>query len=524
MSNLTFSYMMGREQLSKSDLVALGLDSLFIEAARLVVEKHDYRSLAFQKAFGIDYTHAQKLFSELRDYNVIGSAATNPRKIMSREELDELLTTLKSQRILIASEEDLLESWTDQFGVRYSSDGKRLLKAPEDIEKYCVKDGTNIICDEAFFNTRLFSIIVTEGCELLGSSCFGYCRHLTSITLPSSLREIGSRAFSNCDIINSVYIPENVEKIGHQVFASCNNLHSIVVDGENLFFDSRNNCNAIIDSRNNTLCIACSYSVIPDGITRIAEHAFNYCEEVSSIIIPGTVSKIGFQAFFGCKKIREVFIQEGVEEIDHYAFLDVHSLKSISLPKSLKAIGEGAFWNCNIDNIFIPEGVEHIWGNPFKNNNSKFIAVDKNNKYYDSRENCNAIIQSQNNVLVTGSCSTVIPSSVVMVGESAFEGCKNLNCIIIPEGVKRIAHNAFAHCEGDSYYYNPDEHSLFDEFEIEHHEGLTSIYIPNSLESACGFVFGSSSPKLKIIIPKGSKMKFEKLFMDFYKDKLVEQE
>lgn len=516
--------MMGREQLSKSDLVVLGLDTLFIEAAHLVLEKQDYRSLVFQKAFDIDYTHAQKLFSELREYNVIGSAATTPRKIMSREELDELLLTLKSKRIFIASDGDILESWTDEYGVRYSSDGKRLLKASENIEKYCVKDGTIIICDKAFFNTRLFSIIVTEGCELLGSSCFGHCQNLTSITLPSSLREIGSGAFWHCDIINSICIPENVEKIDRHVFASCNNLRSIIVDTKNRHFDSRNNCNAIIDSSNNTLYAACSYSTIPDDVSKIAEFSFNYCEELSSIIIPGTVESIGFQAFSGCKKLKEVVLQEGVREIEHYAFSNVYSLKSIKLPKSLKTIGEGAFEGCNIDTIFIPEGVEQIWDNPFKENNLKNIVVDKNNRYYDSRDNCNAIIQSQSNVLIAGCCSTVIPPSVVMIGESAFEGCRDLTTIVIPEGVKRIAHHAFAHCEGYSCFVNPDEHGLFNEREIEHHEGLTTVFIPNSIERAWGFVFGAPSPKLKIIIPTCTKGKFEKIFLDLYKDKLVEQD
>ena len=511
------------EDLLMADLISIGLDPLFLQAAQLVVEKQDYRSLVFQKAFDIDYSHAQKLFRELRDYNIIGSAETTPRKIMSQEKLEELILTLKSRRIYVASEEDLLNAWTDEFGVKYSSDGMRLLKAPESINEYSVKEGTIIICDKAFSYTCLTSITIVEGCKILGSCCFGSCRNLVSISLPSSLREIGGGAFSNCNLISSIYIPENVENVGHQVFASSNNLHSVIVDGENPYYDSRDNCNAIIDSRNNTLCAACSFSTIPDGVRKIATGSFNHCEEVSFIIIPGTVEKIGFQAFCGCEKLKEVVLQEGVKEIDHYAFLDVHSLKSITLPKSLKTIGEGAFRGCSIDTIFIPEGVEHIWGNPFMGNNPQRIDVDKSNRYYDSRENCNAIIRSQSNVLVTGSCSSVIPSSVMSIGESAFDGCRDLTTIVIPEGVKRIAHYAFAHCEGYSYYVDLDEHSLFDDFEIKRHEGLTSVYIPNSLDWALGLVFGSPSATLKIIIPKGTREKFEKIFYSGYKKQLVEQ-
>jgi len=76
---------MGREQLSKSDLVALGLDPLFVDVACFAVNKQTYRHLHFQKEFNIDYNHAEKLFRELRDYNVVGSAATTPREIINHE-------------------------------------------------------------------------------------------------------------------------------------------------------------------------------------------------------------------------------------------------------------------------------------------------------------------------------------------------------------------------------------------------------------------------------------------------------
>jgi hypothetical protein len=338
--------------------------------------------------------------------------------------------------------------------------------------------------------------------------------------LPSSLKEIGGCCFSHCTKLTSIFIPKNVEKIRRQIFTGCNCLSSVVVDRDNNYYDSRDNCNAIIESNSNTLYIACSFSKISEDVTTIGDASFNYCEEITTITIPSSVEKIGYQAFCGCKKLNKVVFKEGVKDIRHYAFMDVYSLKTITLPNSLKTIGEGAFEGCNIDTIIIPEGVEMICGNPFRRNNIKHIFVSENNRFYDSRNNCNAIIQSHSNVLITGSCSTVIPSNVMMIGEFAFEGCRGLTSIVIPEGVKWLAHNTFAHCEG---YHNLYEHSLFNEFEIEQSEGLTSISIPNSIERACGFVFGSAT-NLKILIPKGTKEKFEKIFLDFYKNKLEEQE
>ena len=519
-----FSEIMGKEQLSKTDFVALGLDSLFVDAARFVINKHNYHNLYLQNEFKIDYAYAEKLFRELRDYNVIGSAETTPRRIMSQEDFQKLLLTLKRKRICIASEEDLLTSKEDDFGVKYSYDGKRLLKAPEDIKDYSVKESTIIICDRAFANTSLTSVDIPEGTEIIGSYCFWYCQKLASVILPNSLREIGGCCFGQCAKLTSLFVPKNVERIGRQVFAWCNNLHSVVVDENNPYYDSRDNCNAIIESFSNTLYAACSSSVIPKSVIKIGDNSFNYCERISTITIPGNVAEIGHQAFYGCNNLKDVVFQEGVREIGHYAFMEVNSLKTITLPSSLRTIGEGAFERCDIDTIFIPEGVEVILGNPFKGNNPKHIFVSEGNRYYDSRNGCNAIIQSHNNVLIAGCRSTIIPSSVTMIGEVAFDGCSGLTTIVVPEGVKKIASHAFSNCEGNSFLSQKNENSLlFDLLKNEQCEGLTSIYIPNSIERAWGVVFGAAS-NLKIMIPKGTKEKFEKIFMDFYKDKLVEQD
>ena len=523
MNNVVYLYniLIGKE-LCAADLIAIGLDPLFVDAARLVVEKRDYCLLLFQKAFNISYDHAQQLFRELRDFDVIGSAADNPRKIIGQKELDEILKSLMRKRIGVASKEDLDYSWVDEYGVAYSRDQKRLLKAPEDIKKYRCIDGTTILCDKAFHGTNLESIIVPEGVVIVGNSCFGFCKKLTSIELPRSLQEIGYCAFQYCSHLASIVIPEGVKKVGHNLFAHSNNLSSITVDTGNPFFDSRSNCNAIIDTRSDTLCIACSATFIPEGIRIIGDGSFNCCEELQSISIPGSIDEIGFQAFCGCNKLKTVVLEEGVRVIGYYAFMDVYSLKHITLPKSLKTICDGAFEGCDIDSLILPEGVEMICGNPFKGNNLQHISVSENNKHYDSRGNCNAILQSQTNILITGSCSTIIPPSTKMVGESAFEGCKGLNFLEIPEGVTKIGFRAFASCE--NYGYPVTKESLFyDWFKDDEDEGLTSIVIPNSIEHAFGFVFGSPSSKLKIVIPKGTRKKYERIFHQLYKDQLVEQ-
>jgi hypothetical protein len=205
------------------------------------------------------------------------------------------------------------------------------------------------------------------------------------------------------------------------------------------------------------LYVACSSTVIPKSVIKIGDNSFNYCERISTITIPGNVAEIGHQAFYGCNNLKDVVFQEGVREIGHYAFMEVNSLKTITLPSSLRTIGEGAFERCDIDTIFIPEGVEVILGNPFKGNNPKHIFVSDGNRYYDSRNSCNAIIQSHNNVLITGSCSTVIPSSVTMIGESAFDGCSSLTTLTFGQNSQctSIGKLAFRDCSGLGHIYLP---------------------------------------------------------------------
>jgi hypothetical protein len=128
--------------------------------------------------------------------------------------------------------------------------------------------------------------------------------------LPSSLKEIGGCCFSHCTKLTSIFIPKNVEKIRRQIFTGCNCLSSVVVDRDNNYYDSRDNCNAIIESNSNTLYIACSFSKISEDVTTIGDASFNYCEEITTITIPSSVEKIGYQAFCGCKKLNKVVFKE----------------------------------------------------------------------------------------------------------------------------------------------------------------------------------------------------------------------
>ena len=195
----------------------------------------------------------------------------------------------------------------------------------------------------------------------IGDNAFTFCRSLTSVTIPNSVTSIGADAFFGCDSLTSITIPNSVTSIGETAFFSCGNLTSITVDSNNTVYDSRNNCNAIIEKDTNTLIQGCNNTVIPNTVTSIGENAFAWCEHLTSIDIPNSVTSIGSEAFCMCTGLTSVTIPNSVTNIGDEAFLGCESLTSITIPNSVTSIGEKAFASCySLTSINIPSGVETI--------------------------------------------------------------------------------------------------------------------------------------------------------------------
>lgn len=201
------------------------------------------------------------------------------------------------------------------------------------------------------------SVIVPEGVEILEQKTFCGCDELKSLTLPMSLRCLMPYSIAYCSGLKSLVVPQNVECLESGIIG-CTGLESLRMHKANPRFDSRYDCNAIIDSENLKLVTGCYVSKIPDDVTTIGYESFAECSNIESVLIPDGVTDIEPLAFFKCYSLREINIPDKVESIGYHTFAGCRSLKFVELPASVERIGMGAFYAAGIETLLVPKGMK----------------------------------------------------------------------------------------------------------------------------------------------------------------------
>ena len=346
-------------------------------------------------------------------------------------------------------EEDRKNAVEDEFGVKYSKDLKRLLKAPESLSgKYSIRKGVKVIGDLAFADCKsLTNINIPNSVTTIGEGAFGYCKSLTNINIPNSVTTIGKGVFCGCDSLTSITIPSSVVTIIGNPF--CYWYSNLYNESKAFIYEDH-----VLFNKNKTILIAyrakeTNYT-IPNSVTTIENWAFGGCNSLTSINIPNSVTTIGEGAFWGCDSLTSINIPNSVTTIGNSAFRICKSLISINIPNSVTKIEGGAFRCCkSLTNINIPNSVTTI-GNSAFNGCKSLISITVPNSVTTIGE------------YVFSDCDSLtsinIPNSVTTIGDSAFSGCYSLTSITIPNSVTTIGKHAFSCCVS-----------------------LTSITIPNSV-------------------------------------------
>ena len=294
----------------------------------------------------------------------------------------------------------------------------------EQIQEVVIENGVTSIGAYAFSSCYgLESVTFAEGSELtsIGERAF-YATGLTSIEIPASVTSIGEYAFDVTGL-TSIEIPASVTSIGGGAFSTCSKLTTMTVEAGNTVYDSRDNCNAIIEKSSNTLIAGCKNTTIPAGVMSIGNYAFYGCSDLTSIDIPAGVTSIGAAAFGGRIDLSTVTFAPGSQltTIGEGAFSDCIGLGSITIPASVTSIGKEVFTYCS---------------------NLSTITVEDGNTVYDSRDGCNAIIETSSNKLIAGCKNSTIPDGVTSIGDNAFDG-HGPATVTIPASVTTIGAAAF---------------------------------------------------------------------------------
>ena len=181
-------------------------------------------------------------------------------------------------------------------------------------------------------------------------------KKIKKVVIEKGVTSIGTAAFLDCTGLTSITIPNSVTSIGQSVFQDCSDLTSITVEKGNAKYDSRDNCNAIIETESNELITGCNNTVIPNSVTGIRSFAFFDCSSLTSITIPNSVTSIGGAAFYNCSSLTSITIPNSVKSIGEYAFYECKSLTSITFNGSTPPeFGEDVFYNvCNSIPVSVP--------------------------------------------------------------------------------------------------------------------------------------------------------------------------
>lgn len=341
------------------------------------------------------------------------------------------------------------------------------------------------------YSSIVGTLVIPNSVTTIGEYAFYGCSGFASVVFGNSVTTIGKSAFYGCSNITSVVIPDSVVSFGSDVFIGCTSLTSAVIGNSVTYLGGTFSG-----------CTNLSEVIIGNSVAAFGNSVFYNCTSLTSITIPNSIMSMGNNVFYGCTGLTSITIPNSVMSLGYNVFDGCSNLSSVVLGNSLVSVGEYLFQNCtSLSSINIPASVASIGNNIFSGCVAlEQITVADGNSVFDSRDNCNAIIKTASNKLLVGCKNTIIPNSVITIGESAFSGCTSLvGSLDIPNSVISIEASAFGNCSGIVGELNiPESVTSLGDFAFGGCTGITSLTIPSSMTSIGRRVFANCSGLLHL--------------------------